>query len=119
MKMKTGKTKMQPIPPIELQAFEPGEMWSTGIISIGKVYYPITMDKVLRYLMLYQILNRTAMAAAKHMKRWVAIMGIPTVLKSDRGPAFTAGYFGEFCQDLGVRNVLTSAYHPQSNGRAE
>ena len=48
-----------------------------------------------------------------------ATFGVPEELSSDGGPEFTAGGTKEFLDRWGVRHRLSSAYHPQSNGRAE
>ena len=44
--------------------------------------------------------------------------GVPIELSSNEGPEFTAGNTRAF-KLWGVRHRLLSAYHPQSNGRAE
>ena len=45
--------------------------------------------------------------------------GIPTELASDGGPEFVSHKTEEFLVNWGVDHRLSSAYHPQSNGRAE
>ena len=45
--------------------------------------------------------------------------GVPVELSSDGGPEFTAGKTRAFLERWGVCHRLSSAYHPQSNGRAE
>ena len=48
-----------------------------------------------------------------------AQMGVQVELATDGGQRFTAYDFGEFCKQWGVRQRLSSAHYPQSNGRAE
>jgi hypothetical protein len=48
-----------------------------------------------------------------------ATFGVPDELSSDGGPEFTAGLTKDFLESWGVRHRISSAYHPQSNGRAE
>ncbi len=45
--------------------------------------------------------------------------GVPQELSSDGGPEFVAGESSAFYKRWGVRHRLSSAYFPQSNGRAE
>ena len=45
--------------------------------------------------------------------------GVPKELSSDGGPEYTAKVFKTFLENYGVKHRLSSAYHPQSNGRAE
>jgi hypothetical protein len=40
-------------------------------------------------------------------------------VRSDRGGEFTSGAFKEYCKGLGIRQQLTAAYSPESNGIAE
>ena len=45
--------------------------------------------------------------------------GVPTSLSSDGGPEFSATPTSEFLSRWGVHHRESSAYYPQSNGRAE
>ena len=45
--------------------------------------------------------------------------GVPEELATDGGPEFTADKTKDFLRRWGVKHRLSSAYHPQSNGRAE
>ena len=45
--------------------------------------------------------------------------GVPVELASDGGPEFVASKTKEFFNTWGIDHRLSSAYHPQSNGRAE
>jgi len=44
---------------------------------------------------------------------------VPEALSSDGGPEFTASATVDFLHRWGIRHRISSAYHPQSNGRAE
>ena len=48
-----------------------------------------------------------------------ACYGVPVELSSDGGPEFTASTTQSFLSRWGVTHRLSSAHHPQSNGRAE
>ena len=48
-----------------------------------------------------------------------ATFGVPEELSSDGGPEYVSNAFEEFLRVWGVKHRLSSAYHPQSNGRAE
>lgn len=62
----------------------------------------------------------TAYAVAKTFcESWVFTYGPPVYLLSDNGGQFTSKYFQSVCQILGIRNLFTSSYHPQTNGQAE
>ena len=76
-------------------------MWSTDFLSIEKTDYLINVDKVSQFLMLDTLPNKTSKAVSSKLKRWATIMGIPCIMPSDGGPAFSANPFTAFCQDLG------------------
>ena len=45
--------------------------------------------------------------------------GVPTSIVSDRGTQFTSKLYAGVMQALGVRQMLSSAYHPQTDGQTE
>ena len=53
------------------------------------------------------------------LRSFFATFGVPLELASDGGPEFMAGATQEFLRRWGVKHRVSSAYHPQSNGRAE
>jgi len=54
-----------------------------------------------------------------HLRNFFRMFGVPEELSSDGGPQFKALATEEFLSTWGVRHRLSSAYFPQSNGRAE
>ena len=55
----------------------------------------------------------------KCLRMHVATFGAPDELSSDGGPEFMASMTREFLNKWNVRHRVSSAYYPQSNGRAE
>jgi hypothetical protein len=50
---------------------------------------------------------------------WVARFGVPATVTTDRGAQFTSPLWKAACTSMGIKHVLTTAYHPQSNGIVE
>jgi Integrase core domain len=50
---------------------------------------------------------------------WVACFGVPAVITTDRRMQFTSAVWTCLCRTLKIKHILTSAYHPQSNGLVE
>ncbi len=48
-----------------------------------------------------------------------SIFGVPDTLISDRDPRFTAASFKNLALSLGIKQCLSSAFHPQSDGQTE
>ena len=54
-----------------------------------------------------------------HTKAVFARHGIPSVVRSDNGPQYSATEYKEFSKSWGFTHITTSPYHSQSNGLAE
>lgn len=57
--------------------------------------------------------------AALYVKEVVKLHGISRVLVSDRDPRFTGRFLTSVCHILGVKQGLSTAFHPQSDGQTE
>ena len=53
------------------------------------------------------------------LRSFFSIFGVPEELSSDGGPEFSANDTQTFLARWGIHHRKSSAYHPQSNGRAE
>ena len=53
------------------------------------------------------------------LKEVFAKHGCPQDLVSDRDPRFTYDFFREVCQQLRIKQNMSTAYHPQSDGQTE
>jgi hypothetical protein len=45
--------------------------------------------------------------------------GLPRQIISDQGPQFASQVFQEFCNNLGIKSSMSTAYHPQTDGQTE
>jgi transposase InsO family protein len=50
---------------------------------------------------------------------WYCVYGAPVILLTDNGTQFVSKFFQTVCRLLGVKQVFTTAYHPQTNGQYE
>ena len=50
---------------------------------------------------------------------WISRFGVPQILTSDCGKQFTSKIWKEVMEILGIKHILTSTYHPQSNGKVK
>jgi len=57
--------------------------------------------------------------ARAYVKHIIARHGTGSILVTDRGTSFTSVFFRETCKILGIKQLYTSAMHPQSNGSVE
>ena len=62
--------------------------------------------------------------SAEHMAQLffdsvVRVFGLPNEVLHDRDPRFTADFWRYLWDSLGSRAVFSTAYHPQTDGKAE
>ena len=57
--------------------------------------------------------------AALYLKNVYPWFGIPTKTITDRDPRFTSHFAKALCAQLGVRQNISTAYHPQTDGLSE
>jgi len=50
---------------------------------------------------------------------WVACFGMPAFVTTDSGTQYTSAVWASTCTHLGIEHMLTTAFHPQSNGMVE
>ena len=60
-----------------------------------------------------------ATCAAIFLCGWIARFGIPSRVITDQGSQFTSALWREMASLLGISPVMTTAFHPQSNGMIE
>ncbi|XP_057310221.1 uncharacterized protein K02A2.6-like [Hydractinia symbiolongicarpus] len=53
------------------------------------------------------------------LRQYFSTFGIPEEIASDGGPPYESNEFNAFLNNWGIRHRLSSAYLPESNGRAE
>jgi RNase H-like domain found in reverse transcriptase/Reverse transcriptase (RNA-dependent DNA polymerase)/Integrase zinc binding domain/Integrase core domain len=88
--------------------------------SSGFNYIFTMVDRTTRWVEVAPLATITTTACASvFLHTWVARFGVPSLLTSDRGTQFTSGVWAQICQLLGVQHILSSAFHPCSNGILE
>ena len=98
-------------------------MICSDYFKLGAYWYLVTVDRLSGWSEVAQIKAQSGSSGAKGLcqalRQLFATFGVPEEISSDGGPEFTAGESKDFYQRWGVKHRISSAYHPQSNGRAE
>jgi transposase InsO family protein len=88
--------------------------------SSGCSYIFTMVDRATRWVEAVPLSNITAAeCAAAFCSTWVARYGVPAQITSDRGAQFSSKLWQATCQLLGIQHILSSSFHPQSNGILE
>ncbi|XP_069176273.1 uncharacterized protein [Procambarus clarkii] len=115
------KAPLNPIPSIG----EPFEHLILDIVgplppSTSGVQYLLTiLDRVSRYPEAIPLKTITAKVLVKHLFWFVSRYGLPKTIQTDQGSNFMSHLFRQQIADLGIRQITSSAYHPESQGALE
>lgn len=85
----------------------------------GNQYIFTIIDMATRYPDAIPMSKINSRNIVRALIRFFAQVGIPREIQSDQGSNFTSKVFKEAMSRLGVRQILSTAYHPQSQGVLE
>ena len=85
---------------------------------LGKTIF-VLVDAHSKWIEAEVVSSPTTQNAIHSLRKVFASHGLPEVLVSDNGPAFTSKEFQTFVQRNGFRHIKSAPYHPATNGLAE
>ena len=110
----------------------PNELWATDcahlkVIDWGWYYLVTVMDDYSRFILAWELKSdMAANSLIDVIQKAVDATGMTdvlvedrTVLLSDNGAGYLSRQFGEYLRLVGVRHIVASPYHPQTNGKIE
>ena len=101
----------------------PFEQIFADFFEFGGRHYLVAGDRLSGWSEIFSTPSGSAWSGARGLigclRSLFSTFGVPDELSSDGGPEFTAGVTKDFLKTWSVRHRISSAYHPQSNGRAE
>ena len=105
--------------PILMEPFEQMAVDIVGPISKAKggfTHILTALCMASRWPETVPLKSTSAVAVAEGL---VSIFGRTSIPLSDRGAQFTGNLLKELCKLLGIKQLCTTAYHPQTNGTLE
>jgi transposase InsO family protein len=119
-----GRTTTEPLHP--LTPVPPFHRWSLDFIgqlpltSNGNRWILVAIDHTTKWPIVKVAQNATHEIVAKFIYQEIVLnFGCPTEIITDRGSNFTTATLNSYLKLIGVKHILTSAYHPRSNGVVE
>lgn len=110
----------------------PNELWATDcahlkVIDWGWYYLVTVMDDYSRFILAWELKSDMAASSlidvVQKAADFTGMKDVPieerTVLLSDNGAGYLSRQFGEYLRLVGVRHIVASPYHPQTNGKIE
>ena len=77
-------------------------------------------DHFMKHMLAYVTPDQTVKTIAKFLYGgYISIFGAPARLLSDRGANFMSSVIEEMCKILGIKQLQTMPYHPQTNALVE
>ena len=110
----------------------PHQLWATDasyfrVVGWGYYYLVTVMDDYSRFILAWKVQrDMTATSFIEVVQDAVDTTGMDTVpvhdrtrLLSDNGPGYVSRAFRDYLHLVGIRHILASPYHPQTNGKLE
>lgn len=123
IKNPTGKSHglLQPIP---LQTGKPLQRLTFDYLgplpnSKGKKYLIVATCNATKMAFAKAVVNADGATTVKFLMDLITFYGVPKYFCSDRGTHFKNKEVENACNRLGITQVFSSAYHPQTNGMTE
>ena len=86
----------------------------------GNRYAVVFVDYLTKWPEVFAVADQTAHTIAQLLvKQIISRHGVPAELLSDQGADFLSGLIKEVCRILGIKQLNTTAYHPQTDGLVE
>ena len=111
---------------------KPNELWATDcahlkVVDWGWYYLVTVMDDFSRFILAWELKSdMAAWSLIDVVQKAVDSTGMTdvpledrTVLLSDNGPGYLSRQFSEYLGLVGIRHIIASPYHPQTNGKIE
>jgi len=110
----------------------PNEMWATDcsylrVVGWGYYYLVTVIDDFSRYILGWELKrDMTASSLIDVVQQAVDTTGMSEVpikdrtsLLSDNGSGYVSQAFGDYLRLVGIKHILASPFHPQTNGKVE
>ena len=100
------------------EAKAPMEVVGIDLMQERRKDYLVMVDQYSGFPMVEKLHSTDTSTVKKKLRDWFTFCGLPEKAFSDGGPQFRTE-FKKFCEDFKIIHIVSSSYHPQSNGLAE
>lgn len=116
-----SKPPIMPVPSVAV----PFERWALDfmgpydVTSSGNRYILTAIDYATRWVVCSAVPEATNETVVSFLHNLITDHGCPTEIITDRGKAFLAKAVEDFCRKHKIVRLITTPYHPQTNGMVE
>ncbi|XP_066981054.1 uncharacterized protein [Macrobrachium rosenbergii] len=87
--------------------------------SAGKEFILTKLERVSRYPEAIPLKSIKAPVIVKCLVDFFSRYGLPKTIQSDQGSNFMSKYFKDQMKQLGIKHIVSTTYHPESQGAIE
>src|SRR4051794_17082231 len=107
-----------------VRASQPGDHLMIDVLHMvqstdGKNYILTVIDVFTGFVLLFALENISAESIAEKLWDVICILGPPKIIQSDSGTEFVNSIIRSLLKHEGIRHVVITAYHPESDGKVE
>ena len=98
---------------------KPWEICATDLFELDKETYIVIADYFTKFFEVKKISSSSSKTVINILKENFSRYGIPVILKSDNGPAYSSSEFRDFANSYGFEHITSSPRYSQSMGFIE
>lgn len=118
--------KKEPLHPMPIRYIHPFSRWGVDFVGPlprtenGERYLITAIDYVTKWPIAKAVKEATAEEAASFIEKGIITsFGCPEEIVTDRGTAFNSAVLEKVLDNAKVKHLMTSSYHPRTNGAVE
>jgi len=116
-RVEKGTPETIPIPDLHFSHVHVDIVGPLPTSQAGQRYVLTMIDRSTRWPEAIPLSSITAQEVADQFaSTWVSRFGMPETATTGRGTQFSGSVWQCMCDKLGIKHIMTTAYHPQSNG---
>ena len=108
-----GTQQKEPMLPHEIPT-KPWEICATDLFELDKDTYIVIADYFSKFFEVKKISSSSSKTVINILKENFSRYGIPVILKSDNGPAYSSSEFRDFANSYGFEHITSSPRYSQS-----
>lgn len=121
-----NRINQEELHPLPVSFIRPFSRWGIDFVGIlpktprGNAWLLVAVDYCTKWPIAKPVPDSTAKVVSDFiMEEIITNFGVPDEIVSDRGPAFNSAVIEELLDQFKVKHLMTSAYHPRTNGVVE
>ena len=108
---------------INPRGLKPNELWQMDVTHCPELspasFLHVCIDTNSSFIWATPLHSEATQHAITHLLACFAVMGTPSSIKTDNGPAYISRHFKQFLQSFSIKHITGIPYNPQAQGIVE